>query len=247
MGNSIYQTSPIKRHRRTKADMEQLRAAIYEVLEEIAPATLRQTFYQLVTRGHIEKLESEYDAVGRQLVEMRLSGNVPWSWIVDNGRWMRKPTTHDSIKAALQETASTYRRALWRNISTYCEVWCEKDALTGVIYEVTKNFDVPLMVSRGFASLSYIHEAAESIVNEDKPAYIYYLGDHDPSGLAIDMNIEARLREFAPYADITFERVAVLPEQIEQWDEVIPTPWTRFRGALDGDVRSYHLTTNLFE
>jgi len=35
--------------------------------------------------------------------------------------------------------------------------------------------------------------------------------------------------------------------EIKHVIEVIPTPWTRFRGALDGDVRSYHLTTNLFE
>jgi hypothetical protein len=35
-------------------------------------------------------------------------------------------------------------------------VWTEKDALAGVLVEVTVEYDVPLMVSRGFASVSYL-------------------------------------------------------------------------------------------
>ena len=46
----------------------------------------------------------------------------------------------------------------------YCEVWIEKDALTGVFYDVTNEFDVPLMPCKGYPSLSFIRQAAESIV-----------------------------------------------------------------------------------
>jgi hypothetical protein len=47
--------------------------------------------------------------------------------------------------------------------------------------------------------------------------------------VAVDRAIERRLREFAPGADIHFERVAVLPGQIEQWG--MPTLPTKASGS----------------
>jgi hypothetical protein len=90
---------------------------------------------------------------------------------------------------------------------------------------VTAEWDVPLMVTRGYASLSYLHDAAETIAAEDKPAFLYYFGDFDPSGLDITRSVEARLHEFAPDAEIHFERVAVTKEQIEEWE--LPTRPTK--------------------
>lgn len=77
---------------------------------------------------------------------------------------------------------------------------------------------IALMVARGFSSLSFLHSAAEDINALDKPAYIYHLGDHDPSGVCAGEKIEQTLREFAPDAEIHFERLAVLPWQIEAWN-----------------------------
>ena len=71
------------------------------------------------------------------------------------------------------------------------------------------------MVARGYASLSFLHSAAEYIDDLDVPTYIYHLGDFDPSGVNAGEKIEQTLREMAPDADITFERIAVTPEQIE--------------------------------
>ena len=96
---------------------------------------------------------------------------------------MRKPDTHSSPEEALANTARTYRKALWDDQDAYVEIWCEKDALAGVLYKETAVWDVPLMVSRGFASLTFLAEAAEAIAAEGKPAYLYYFGDHDPSGV----------------------------------------------------------------
>ena len=39
------------------------------------------------------------------------------------------------------------------------------------------------MVARGYASLSFLHSAAEYINSLEVPAYIYHLGDFDPSGV----------------------------------------------------------------
>ena len=78
---------------------------------------------------------------------------------------------------------------MWRDADSYVEVWLEKDALSGVLYPVTSEFDAPLMVARGYASLSFLHTAAEYIATLDRPAYIYHLGDFDPSGVNAALKI----------------------------------------------------------
>jgi hypothetical protein len=194
-----------------------IRDRIRETLERDHPMTVRQLFYRLVSSGAIDKTEREYkQTVGRLVTDMRLSGEIPFGWIADNTRWMRKPSTFASVEAALEETARTYRRRLWDDQDAYVEIWLEKDALAGVLIDVTARWDVPLMVTRGFASLSFLYEAAEAIRSKAKPVHLYYFGDHDPSGLDIPRTVEQRLREFAPDADITFQRVAVTVEQISQ-------------------------------
>jgi hypothetical protein len=233
----IYGARPIKRKRRTNAEMDGLREAILSTLHGYHPQTLRQVFYQLTTMGVITKEESQYKALGRVLVQMREDGAVPWGWVADNTRWQRKPRTFASLEDALNETARYYRRSLWNEADEYVEVWVEKDALAGVLVDVTARWDVPLMVSRGFASVSYIYECAQAIEAQEKPATIYYFGDHDPSGVHIDRSIEKRLRQFAPDADITFERVAVQKWQIEEWNlPTRPTKKTDSRShSFEGD------------
>jgi hypothetical protein len=195
--------------------MDTIRKAILDVLAQDRPITVRQVFYRLTSRGAIDKTEEEYKGtVVRLLVEMRRTGEIPFGWIADNTRWMRKPSTFNGLESALSRTAETYRRAVWDAQDAYVEIWLEKDALAGVLLDVTAPWDVPLMVTRGFPSLSYLHEAATSIRHMDKPAFLYYFGDHDPSGVDITRVVEKGIREFAPGADITFERVAMTPTQI---------------------------------
>ena len=47
----VYRSSPIKRERRTRREMDQLRAELYRILSEEQPMTVRQVFYQAVSRG----------------------------------------------------------------------------------------------------------------------------------------------------------------------------------------------------
>jgi hypothetical protein len=177
--------------------------------------TVRQVFYRLVSAGVIDKTEAQYkNTICRLLGLMRRERVIPFGWIADNTRWMRKPRTYSTLESALERTAETYRRALWDNQADYVEVWLEKDALAGVLYEETESWDVPLMVTRGYPSISYLYEAADAIADQDKPAYLYYFGDYDPSGIDITRAVESGIREFAPDAEIYFQRVAVTESQI---------------------------------
>lgn len=224
-----YQSSPIKRQRRrrrsTKIEVEQRRSCLFGIIEEMAPMTVRQVYYQATVAGIVEKTESGYDKVQTDLVQMRRNGSLPYSWLADNTRWQRKPRTFDSVEHALTETAKFYRKALWSDIGAYVEVWLEKDALAGVVSPVTSTYDVPLMVARGYASLSFLHSAAEYIDAIDVPTYIYHLGDFDPSGVNAGEKIEQTLREMAPNAAIYFQRIAVNQDQIGAWS--LPTRPTK--------------------
>ncbi len=181
--------------------------------------TVRQVFYRLVVQGAIRKTETEYKStVVRLLTEMRRDGDIPFSWITDNTRWMRKPQTHSDLASTLERFAHTYRRDFWEHQEDYVEVWLEKEALVGVFYRVTEEWDIPLMVTRGYPSITFLHDAAESIAAEDRPTFLYYFGDYDPSGLDISRAVEEGIREFAPWVDFTFERVAVTLEQVAKWN-----------------------------
>jgi hypothetical protein len=195
--------------------MEKIKGALFWTLERDHPMTVRQVYYQLVSQGVIAKTEGEYKStVVRLLAEMRRAGDIPFGWIADSTRWMRKPRTYNSVEDALERTAQHYRRSLWADADAYVEIWLEKDALAGVLSSVTEEFDVPLMVTRGYPSISYLHSAGELIDALDVPVYLYYFGDYDPSGLDITRAVQAGIREFAPDADLTFERVAVTRDQI---------------------------------
>jgi hypothetical protein len=201
------------------------------------PMTVRQVFYQATVRNLIEKTEAGYNKVQTDLVHMRKSGLLPYGWLADNTRWQRKPDTFDSIKQALEDTAKFYRKSLWADADCYVEFWLEKDALSGVIYPVTDMYAVPLMVACGYASLSFLHGAAEYINELDVPTYIYHLGDFDPSGVDAAKKIEQTLREMAPDAEIHFSRVAVTPSQIKNWNlPTRPTKTSDSRSKNFGDI-----------
>jgi hypothetical protein len=228
-----YRASPTRGGRRTKAAMAELRDGLLEIVAADQPMTVRQVFYQAVVAGLIEKTEAEYNStVVRLLLQMRRAGELPYSWIADNTRWMRKPTTYTGLAAFIDRHQRTYRRDLWAEADTYVEIWLEKEALAGVVVDVTAEYDVPLMVSRGFASESYLYSAADTITDQlvagkDRAA-IYYFGDYDRDGFRISTSIEnglrrlceQLLRDFEPEM-LVFERMAIDDHQIKLMD--LPT------------------------
>jgi hypothetical protein len=172
--DELYAACRTNGKRATKRQMEAMHEALVRIVEEVAPCTVRQVYYQATTHGVVDKTEAGYDRVQRALVDLRRSSRIPYRKITDNTRWQIKPATYGGLKDALEETARLYRRAVWSDVDAYVELWLEKDALAGVVQPVTAKFDVPLMVARGFSSLSFLHAAGEDIAALDKPAHIYH-------------------------------------------------------------------------
>ena len=194
---------------------------ILEWARQDHPVTVRQIFYRLSTLEAVDKSERGYKAVGRLCTQMRLDGEIPFSYFADNTRWMRRPRTYNTIEEALELTAQTYRKSLWQNQTAAAEIWLEKEALAGVIYPVTSLWDVPLMVVKGYPSVTFLHTAASQMKNDyfhhNRITKIFYLGDRDPSGLDIFRNITERIPEFAQNTPIIFSHVAVTTAQVRRW------------------------------
>ena len=181
-----------------RADALRMWTGIVRVFDDIGtPMTVRQMFYALSTRGYISKTEDGYKQVAYRLLQMRRLKMIPYGFIADSTRWMRKPRTYHSLVDFLTQGQKAYRRSLWTDQADYVEIWIEKDALAGVVSEVTQRWDVPLMVTRGFPSETFVYEAVQNIRSVDKPAYLYYFGDFDPSGMAISDNLGDKLSPLA--------------------------------------------------
>jgi hypothetical protein len=223
---TVNRSRPITRERRSRSDVSDIRMVMFRLLQDEHPMTVRQVFYRMVNLKAIDKTEAEYkQTVVRILGQMRKEKVVPYGWIADSTRWMRKPDSYSSLGGMLEHQIDFYRRALWDDQPHYVEIWLEKDALSGVLYQETAQFDVPLMVTRGYASLSFLSGAADAIVERAKPTYLYYFGDYDPTGVHIPISVEQSLRKMAPDAEIHFKRIAVTAQQIGEWN--LPTRPTK--------------------
>ncbi|MCZ2095979.1 MAG: hypothetical protein LC121_06840 [Anaerolineae bacterium] len=188
------------------------KAIRWEFEEQRPPMTVRQMFYRMSAIGQVPKTEGGYRQVQYALTAMRRQGAIPYDWLADNTRWRRKPRTYSGLAAMLRESQALYRRALWDNQLTYVEIWLEKDALAGVVYDVTERWDVPLYVTRGYPSLSYLYDAAEHLRSIDKPIFIYHFGDYDASGADAARSVRDGLRGFG--AEFHFVQAAVTEWQI---------------------------------
>lgn len=201
------------------ARLSQINNIIEEYRNQGYKLTLRQLYYQLVSRDVIPNKTEEYAKLSSILVKGRMAGIVDWEAIEDRIRIPKIPYYASDIKGGINNLIGQYRLDRMKNQDVYIEVWVEKDALSGVISRVTQKYHVRLMVNRGYSSATAMHDSAERIINatdSGKEATILYLGDHDPSGMDMVRDIRDRLLEFDAVVEV--EHCALLDEQIETYN-----------------------------
>ena len=174
--------------------------------------TLRQLFYQLLSKGLIKNSHSEYTKLSRLIDESRRAGLIDWEMIEDRTRNLERKSHWDSPAEILEQAVRQYSINTRLTQPIYIEVFCEKQALSGILVPICKKLDVPFMAIRGNASTTVMYETAKRL--EDKNAVILYLGDCDATGLNIPKNIERRLNEFGVYPLI--KRIALNLEQVQR-------------------------------
>jgi hypothetical protein len=214
----------IKRYRAGRSEMEERHQAVIEIVRENQPTGIRFTYYTATTRGLVPKTQSGYDKIQRAVLRLRREGAIPWNWIVDTNRWMRKPETWGSLDEMLADAAVSYRRALWRDTGVAVEVWCESESVAGVLYPITAKWDVPLYPIKGQTSDSFAYGAAQNYRADDRRLVIFYVGDHDPHGYEIESNLRAKLIEHSGREDIEWSRLACDATDVERFGLSGSTP-----------------------
>ena len=81
------------RQRRNRAQLDALKDALYTLCQQLNPLTVRSLFYRAVSAQIVGKSEKEYKTVVRLAGQMRKAGEMPYAWLVDAGRFVRKPPT----------------------------------------------------------------------------------------------------------------------------------------------------------
>lgn len=200
--------------------------------------SLRQLYYQLVARDYIENSQKSYKRIGNLISDARLAGMIDWDMIEDRNRETVIPTAWTSPAEIVRAAARQFRVDRWKGQTNYVEVMVEKDALSGILEPVCREFHVRFTANKGYSSSSAMYEAGKRIrsklfdrENDINRIHIFYLGDHDPSGIDMTRDITDRLVQFSaleayfartssnysPSDFIHIHRLALNYDQVEQW------------------------------
>lgn len=204
---------------------------VNDILDEYAQQgfrlTLRQLYYQLVSRAMIENTVRSYKNLGNLVSDARQAGMIDWKMIEDRNRSTVCPAHWESPAEIARAAAQQFRVDKWADQPYHVEVMVEKDALSGVLEPTCRTLDVGLTANKGYSSSSTMYEIGKRLAGHwagsqwaaAKNIVVFYLGDHDPSGIDMTRDVEERLRMYSGVAtrSLQVERLALNFDQVEQW------------------------------
>lgn len=188
---------PSRRRALDKAETQRITNLIdqaVEILDEQSPMTIRQLFYRLVSIGVLENSRSDYVKVSRIMTFARNDGRVDWDAVVDRSRADYAPSVWEDAADYVQTIRYGYRKDYWHTRAAHVEIWVEKDAVVRSIENLTNQLGVRLRLGKSFQSTTKVHEIAELFSKVSKPTFVYYLGDHDPSGRCAEDELQMRVQ-----------------------------------------------------
>lgn len=201
--------------------------------------TLRQLYYQLVSRDIIANKQQEYSRLGSIISDARLAGLISWEAIEDRTRNVKGNSHWRNPEQIVKAAINSYQIDKWENQPYHVEIWVEKDALVGVIARICNRLDVSYFSCRGYTSASEMWKAGYyrlgNAVNNNKQPVIIHLGDHDPSGIDMTRDIAERLALFSGY-DVEVDRIALNKNQIDLYNPP-PNPAKLTDSRADGYIK----------
>src|SRR5690242_3709437 len=187
--------------------------------------TLRQLYYQFVTRNLITNTEASYQKLGTLISDARLAGLIDWSAIEDRTRNLRSITTFEDAQELMQNTSAWFTLDKWQDQPTRIEVWVEKEALLGVLQRVCNQYEVPYFACKGYVSQSEMYDASKryiEYIDNAQEVHLIHLGDHDPSGIDMTRDILSRIELFIENygysSQFIVHRIALNYDQVEYYN-----------------------------
>lgn len=186
--------------------------------------SLRQLFYLLANEGLIELNETSYRKVKNLMINARKHGRVSPTTFAFTPK-----TTPESIygnaEDYVQHFVDDYRIPRTFNQPNYVEIWVEREPLSVFISSLVEEYDIPVYVTGGYSSFSFVFDAAQRIKEagsrKGSPRILYF-SDFSPASTNM---FESQVTEIASHLDLTKEeveaimlRVCVEPEHIVKYD-----------------------------
>ncbi len=202
----------------TLAIIDAANAIIDEYTAQGYVLTLRQLYYQFVSRDIIANKQSEYDRLGSIINDGRLAGLIDWEALEDRTRNLEALSHWDGPADIIETVSKSHQIDRWDDQNSHVEVWIEKEALAGVFERICQQYDVAFFSCRGYVSQSEMWAAAERLIRYEeggKETLIFHFGDHDPSGIDMTRDIRERMALFGSAVHV--ERVALNMDQVRQY------------------------------
>jgi hypothetical protein len=191
----------------------------YEYSAQGYVLTLRQLYYQCVSRDIIPNNIQSYKRLGSIINDARLAGLVDWELMEDRTRSLKLQPSWDTPGEIVGACAKQFRIDKWATQPYRVEVWIEKDALAGVFERVCHELQVPYFSCRGYTSQSEMWVAGQRLkgwIDQGQMPAIIHFGDHDPSGIDMTRDIIDRLEMFM--GGIKLDRLALNMAQVEEFN-----------------------------
>ena len=216
-----------------------------EIIEEYQAdgfdLTLRQLYYQFVSRDLIPNSQKSYSRLGDIISNARLNGDIDWKAIKDRTRQLKENLHFENPAEAIENISEWYKIDTRADQETYIECWVEKEALVGVVERACRKLDIPYFACRGYVSQTAMYEASKRFQNiqnyEYKNVIILHLGDHDPSGIDMTRDIAERLNDVFNIP-VEIRRIALNMQQIEKYNPP-PNPAKLTDSRVGGYLKKY--------
>jgi hypothetical protein len=214
--------------------------------------TLRQLYYQFISRGIVDPKTGEamantvqsYKKLGDAISDGRMLGLLDWDALEDRTRGMEVQLRMRDAAHAVTIIRNAFHIDMWANQPARVEVWIEKEALVGVIEPICRELDVPYLACRGYVSQSeqwraYRRFSATRAAGQR--TIILHFGDHDPSGVDMTRDNRERLEWF-----LLCDRARTLHADGKKLEDVVVASGDEDSGSLL-EVRRLALTMDQIE
>lgn len=183
--------------------------------------TIRRCWYIWLTHKLIsiegktkQQRDSLYVKQSKYLTAWREKGYLYPEMIIDYSRQLFESETYHDFDEAFKACCESFSLNSMDYQDKYVETWIEKEGDQGKFMQTCLNYDIPLQISKGFASYSCKYEAMKRFEKIDKPIVVLYCGDFDAEGLYIPEVTERFFEEYAPNIAerLIFKRVLMTEE-----------------------------------
>jgi hypothetical protein len=206
-------------------------------LKDVLPVSVRQVFYAAVAANVVDK-KNGATLIYDRLAFLRVQGDIPFEWIVDNSRRFQpsyQNTTIEDASATLRGyIESAYSPKLNKQTGQEIAqvVWTEASGTVSQLERVARQFDIPVVSGQGFTSLSQAYYVAQDWMKlldslKTNKLRVIYAGDYDPSGVIIPHDVRLHLMYHFISAgkkiDFEMDRIALTEKMIVE-NNIITQP-----------------------